>query len=156
MLNEMFTGTITSASAGMITKKVDGVKTKEGVYRVKLESNDIDYDSIAKFSSSVHSTLLNIQPMPFRSVNFGDQTVMNMELYLYGTDEEDEANRGSYKDLEAKPDAYFKRVKIKNLTVNNKTNVPHYVFSLEIPMEADPKFLFSHLKSEVNFKFGKA
>jgi len=156
MIDEMFGGMITSASAGMITKKIDGVKTKEGVYRVKLESNDIDYESMAKFSSAISSTLLNIQPMPFRSVNFGDQTVMNMDLYLYGTDEEDDQSRGTYKDLEARPDAYYKRVKIKNLAVNNKTNVPHFVFTLEIPMEADPKFLFSHLKSTINFKFGKS
>jgi len=27
---------------------------------------------------------------------------------------------------------------------------------LEIPMEADPKFLFSHLKARINFKFDKA
>ncbi len=156
MLNEMFEGIITSVSAGMITKKNDGVKTKEGVYRIKLESNDIDYESMAKFSPSVSSTLLNIQPMPFRAVNFGDQTVFNLDLYLYGAEEEDEQNRGTYKDLEASPDALFKRVKIKNLTVSNKTNIPHYIFTLEIPMESDGKFLFSHLKSKINFKFDRA
>lgn len=156
MLNEMFDGIITSASAGMITKKIDGVKAKEGVYRIKLESNDIDYESMAKFSPSISATLLNIQPMPFRTVNFGDQTVMNLDLYLFGTEEEDEQNRGTYKDLEASPDAKYSRVKIKNLSVNNKTNIPHYVFTLEIPMEADPKFLFSHLKAKINFKFDKA
>jgi len=156
MLNEMFEGIITSVSAGMNTKKVDGVKTKEGVYRLKLESNDIDYDSVAKFNSSISSTLLNIQPMPFRAVNFGDQTVMNLDIYFWGVEEEDDQNRGTYKDLEASPDAQFKRVKIKNLTVNNKVNIPHYIFTLEIPMETDAKFLFSHLKSTVNFKFDKA
>jgi len=156
MLNEMFEGIITSVSAGMNTKKIDGVKTKEGVFRLKLESNDIDYESMAKFNSSISSTLLNIQPMPFKNVNFGDQSVMNLDLYLWGTEEEDDGNRSTYKDLEQKPDAYFKRVKIKNLTVNNKVNIPHYIFTLEIPMESDAKFLFSHLKSTVNFKFDKA
>jgi hypothetical protein len=156
MIGEMFEGIITSVSAGMNTKKIDGVKTKEGVYRIKLDSNDIDYESVAKFNSSISSTLLNIQPMPFRAVNFGDQTVMNLDMYMWGADEEDDASRGSYKDLEARPDAQFKRVKIKNLTVNNKTNIPHYVFTLEIPMESDGKFLFSRLKSTVNFKFEKA
>ncbi|HAQ61255.1 TPA: hypothetical protein DCR49_04540 [Candidatus Delongbacteria bacterium] len=156
MLNEMFEGIITSVSAGMNTKKIDGVKTKEGVYRLKLESNDIDYDSVAKFNSSISSTLLNIQPMPFRAVNFGDQTVMNLDIYFWGVEEEDDQNRGTYKDLEARPDAQFKRIKIKNLTVNNKVNIPHYIFTLEIPMETDAKFLFSHLKSTVNFKFDKA
>lgn len=156
MLNEMFEGIITSVSAGMNTKKIDGVKTKEGVFRLKLESNDIDYESMAKFNSSISSTLLNIQPMPFRNVNFGDQSVMNLDLYLWGTEEEDEGNRATYKDLEQKPDAYFKKVKIKNLTVSNKVNIPHYIFTLEIPMESDAKFLFSHLKSTVNYKFDKA
>ncbi|MFO7810566.1 MAG: hypothetical protein R6V47_04265 [Candidatus Delongbacteria bacterium] len=155
MLNETFEGVITSASAGMNTKKIDGVKQKIGVYKIKLESNEIDYDSLTAFNSSISSTLLNIQPMPFKSVNFGDQTIMNMDMYLWGIEEEDEGNRGSYKDLELKPDAYFKKVKIKNLTVHNKVNVPHYVFTLEIPMESDAKFLFSHLKSRVNFKFSK-
>ena len=156
MLNEMFGGMITSVSAGVNTKKVDGVKTREGVYRLKLESSEIDYDSVTKFNSSISSTLLNIQPMPFRSVNFGDQTLMNLDLYFWGREEEDDQNRGTYKDLEARPDAKFVRVKIKNLTVNNKLNVPYYVFTLELPMETDAKFLFSHLKAEVNFKFDKA
>ena len=93
MLNEMFEGIITSVSAGMNTKKIDGVKTKEGVYRLKLESNDIDYDSVAKFNSSISSTLLNIQPMPFRAVNFGDQTVMNLDIYFWGVEEEDDQNQ---------------------------------------------------------------
>ncbi|MBU4486290.1 MAG: hypothetical protein KKD38_05125, partial [Candidatus Delongbacteria bacterium] len=110
----------------------------------------------ARFNSSISSTLLNIQPMPFKNVNFGDQSVMNLDIYLYGMEEEDEQNRGTYKDLEARPDAFFKKVKIKNLTVSNKVNIPHYIFSLEIPMESDAKFLFSHLKSKVNFKFDKS
>lgn len=155
MYNEMFEGIITSVSAGVNSKKVDGVKIKEGVYRIKIESNDIDYESMAKFNSSISSTLLNIQPMPFRSVNFGDQSVMNLDLYLYGMEEEDEANRGVYKELDGEADSKFRRVKIKNLTVTNKANIPTYVLMLEIPMESDPKFLFSHIKSKVNFKFDK-
>lgn len=66
MLNEKFLGELQSVSAGIKTvKDTDGTKIKTGVYKVKLASADIDYESIlAKFNPNVSATLLNIQPMP--------------------------------------------------------------------------------------------
>ncbi|NOR46105.1 MAG: hypothetical protein GQ534_11020 [Candidatus Delongbacteria bacterium] len=156
MVNEQFSGTITSVSAGLKTKKLeDGSKVKIGVYKVKLASNDIDYESMAKFNASISSTLLNIQPMPFQSINFGDQSVYNMNLHLSGETEEDEFNRTVSEEIADEGDASFGHVLITNLSVTVKEDIPVYIFSLEIPMVSEAKFLFTHLKTNIRFEFSK-
>ncbi|MCK4981130.1 MAG: hypothetical protein KAS62_12090 [Candidatus Delongbacteria bacterium] len=156
MVNEQFTGSITSVSAGLKTKKLeDGSKVKIGVYKVKLASNDIDYESMAKFDASISAILLHIQPMPFQSINFGDQSVYNMNLHLSGETEEDEFNRTVADEMEDVADASFGHVLIKNLSVTIKEDIPTYVFSLEIPMVSEAKFLFTHLKTNIRFEFSK-
>ncbi|MDA3837375.1 MAG: hypothetical protein PF574_00145 [Candidatus Delongbacteria bacterium] len=156
MVNEQFTGTITSVSAGIKTNKLeDGTKVKIGVYKVKLASNDIDYESMAKFNASISSTLLNIQPIPFQSINFGDQSVYNMNLHLSGETEEDEFNRTVSEEIADEGDASFGHVMIKNLSVTVKEDIPTFVFSLEIPMVSEAKFLFTHLKTNIRFEFSK-
>ncbi len=46
MLNERFIGMITSVSAALKSVKLpDGSKIKQGIFKIKLESADIDYKS---------------------------------------------------------------------------------------------------------------
>jgi len=144
MFNKMFTGKITSVSAGAkIETNGSGEKERFEIYKVKLESDDIDYDSLTEFNSAIASTLLNIQPMPFLSVDFGDQTTINTSVMF----SEIESENVPYCE------AQFIKVMITNLTVKSKEDIPKYVFTLEIPLQNDGKFLFSHIKSNVNFKF---
>lgn len=146
MINERFVGMITSVSAGVKTVTAeDGTKMKIGIFKTKLESASIDYDSIAKFNPYISATLLNVQPMPFKAVNFGDQSRVNMTVKF---EEDSDAN-----NIVKSPT--YGNVIIKNLTVNVKENIPVYVFTLEIPMCYDGSFLFGSLKSKINFEFGE-
>ena len=146
MLNKQFLGMITATSAGIKTDKdKDGTKIKTGVYKVKLESASIDYEEMAKFNPNITATLLNIQPAIMKAVNFGDQSAFRMQLNLYAENQELFDN----KDLEAS----FGNVLIKNLTVKIVDNLPIYIFSLEIPMTYDGRFLFKNIKQRINFEF---
>jgi len=154
MINERFVGMLTSVSAGVKPVKAeDGTKMRIGIYKVKLESASIDYDSIAKFNPYISATLLNVQPMPFKAVNFGDQSAVNMMIKFYSEEEDASALRDNTEDIDNRFDASYGNVMIKNLTVNVKENIPVYVFTLEIPMHYDGKFLFSNLKSKISFEF---
>ena len=156
MLDEKFIGMISSVSAGIKTIKADdGTKMKIGAYKVKLESASIDYDSIAKFNPAISATLLNIQPIPFLSVNFGDQSTLNMMLRLFSEEDEDLQNRTAEEEINDDSDATFGNVMIKNLLVKVKENIPIFVFTLEIPMHYDGKFLFRSLKSKISFEFAE-
>jgi len=148
MLNSKFLGMITSVSAGIITTKdKDGTKIKSGVYKVKLESANIDYEEMAKFNPNITATLLNIQPAIMKSVNFGDQSAFRMQLNLYSETKELFDN----KDLEAS----FGNVLIKNLTVKIVEQIPIYIFSLEIGMMSDGRFLFKNIKQRISFEFAE-
>ena len=154
MTKEKFIGQITSVSAGTKQLKLsDGSKHLKALFLVKLESNDIDYESIEKFNSAISSTLLNIQPMPFVSVNFGEQMAYNMALNLF-SEEVDEIERKSTEEaFNNTSDASYGNVMITNLTVKVKENIPLFIFTLEIPMDYDGKFLFTNLKKKISFEF---
>lgn len=145
MINKIYSCKILSVSAGVKTHKEDGVKQRFGIYKVKFESDDIPYEDMAEYNSQTSATLLNIQPMPFESVNFGDQSMLNMNILFSDTEDVQ-----TTQDLQ---ESEFKKIMIKNLTVKNKGNIPTYIFTLEIPITSDGKFLFSRIKSIVNFKF---
>jgi len=148
MLNKQFIGMITSVAAGIITEKdKDGTKIKSGVYKVKLESANIDYEEMAKFNPNITATLLNIQPAIMKSVNFGDQSAFRMQLNLFAESQELFEN----KDLEAS----FGNVLIKNLTVKIVEQIPIYIFSLEIGMMSDGRFLFKNIKQRISFEFAE-
>ncbi len=153
MLNQKFLGEIQSVSAAIKTAKdTDGTKIKVGVYKVKLASADIDYQSMAKFNPNVSATLLNIQPMPMKGVNFGDQSAFKMSLKLYSEQEQQLPGIDQAGDF----DAAFGNVLITNLTAKIVDNLPVYIFSLEIPMAGyDGKFLFKNIKSRISFEFGE-
>jgi len=158
MLGEKIKGFINSVSAGVKTIKAeDGTKFKLTTYKVKLESSEIDYEAIARFNPSISATLLNIQPMPFKSVNFGDQSVMNTNIAFYRDEEEEDAEkRTSTQEMNNESDAEYAGVMITNLTITVKENIPFYQFLLEIPMQgASGSFLFHGLKSRIMFEFKK-
>lgn len=156
MLNEKFIGIIKSVSAGVKTVKLeDGTKTRQGTYKVKLESSDVDYESMAKYNPNVSATLLNIQPMPFKSVNFGDQSTLNLQVNFYGEEPDEVESRTVTDEAENKADAAYGNVLITNLSVVVTENIPTYIFLMEIPMMYDGKFLFRAIKSKISFVFSE-
>ncbi|PID27446.1 MAG: hypothetical protein CR982_05750 [Candidatus Cloacimonadota bacterium] len=154
MLNERFIGMITSVSAALKSVKLpDGSKIKQGIFKIKLESADIDYKSIASFNPNISATLLNIQPIPFKSVNFGEQLVQNMMVSFFCEEEEDIEEKSAENLIGGESDADFGDIAITNLSVAIKENIPIYTFFLEIPMLYDGKFLFKNLKKKISFEF---
>lgn len=148
MLNKQILGMITAVSAGIITTKdKDSTKIKSGVYKVKLESADIDYEEMAKFNPNITATILSIVPCTAKSFNFGDQSAFRMQLNLYSETKELFEN----KDLEAS----YGNVLIKNLTVKIVEQIPVYIFSLELPMSYDGRFLFKNIKQRISFEFAE-
>jgi len=156
MLNEKFIGVITSVTAGIKHIKADdGTKMKIGTYKVKLESASVDYDSIAKFNPNVSATLLNIQPIPFVGVDFGDQSILNMAVDFFSEEEDDLQDKTTDDEINNNSDASFGNVRMINLSAKVRENIPIFVFVLEISMSYDSKFLFRHLKSKISFKFAE-
>ena len=152
MLNEKFIGVIKSCKADTKTAKLeDGTKVREGIYKVKLESSDVDYESMAKFNPNVSGTILNIQPAPFKMINFGDQSTLGLRVDFYGEEPEQEENRLNTSES----DARYNNVFIKNLSVVIAENIPTYIFDLEIPQIASGKFLFRAIKSKISFVFSE-
>ena len=145
MLNEKIEGQIKSVSAITKNRKDEnGEKVKVSFYRIKLVTDSIDYEVLAKWNASIAATLLNIQPMPFESVNFGDQSKLNMNLNMYYVEE-----------VEDTDSVEFSNILIKNLAVKNNANIPTYIFTIEIPIVSVAKFLFQYLKVPINFEFTK-
>ena len=123
MINEILKGKVIAVTAG-----------KKEKIKLTLESDSISYESMSKFSPSISSTLLNIQPMPFKKVNFGDMD----GVYLL-----------QLADLDCD------YVSILNITVTIKENLPTYRFKLELPEEYFPGkgHLFGMKDKEIDFKF---
>ena len=133
MLNERFIGVIKSCSAGAKTVKLeDGSRDKVGTVKLTIESNNIEYESMNKFNSNITSTLLNIQPMPFKLVDFGEMS----GLYKLKLNE-----------VEAG------KVSIKNISVLVKENIPCYKLKLEFDSSCctGRDILFSLKNKEVEF-----
>ena len=150
MLNEFCKGTIKSVKAEKkAVKSKDGVKHTTPLTIIKLESSDIDYNQVERFNPSISTTLLNIQPMPFVSVNFGYQTAFNFGLRLRGYEENQLDNMPRFESYE------FLDVLITNLTVKVKANIPVYHFTLEIPDSINNNHLYSMLKECIEFEFYK-
>lgn len=149
MYNERIVAMIMSCSASVKTVTFpNGIKAKEPIFKVKLESASIDYPQMKNFHPEACATLLNIQPMPFKLVNFGDITG-GFKLDLFS--EEDE--RGEAFDS---ADVSYSNVQIANMTVNVKGNIPVYAFQLEIPMSnPNGDWLFQCVKKKISFEIGK-
>ena len=150
MYNEKFIGEITAVSAAVRTSKgEDGVKTPHNYLKVVLESADIDYDEMSKFNPYISATLLNIQPIPFKNIDFGEQLGSQLKMSL--TDEEDPA---ALPKTTPKVELGDFAIWIKNLSVKVQQDIPIYKFNLEV-LEGDAKVLYSILKRKITFKFWK-
>lgn len=144
-----FKGEITAVSAAVTSKTgEDGVKTKEGFTKVSVQSASIEYDAINTLNPYIGATLLNIQPMPFKSVSFGEQSISNLKLSLFHNDEDclpecvnDEALGQC-------------GIEITNITVKNVDNIPVYKFDLKV-LVGDVKLLHKVIKRTLNFKLWK-
>lgn len=151
MLNEVYGGTITAVSASTKkSKNEDGSVSYVPMCKFKIQTDEIDYETLAKSYPNISSTLLNIQPMPFVNVDFGNVSLFNMSVSLYKSGEGAELGH----DTE-NADAFYKNVMIKDLKVKNVGNVPVYLFTLEMVIENSITFLFNNVKHPINFKFNK-
>jgi hypothetical protein len=151
MLNETFKGEVTAVTT---VKKKMKIKNAAGeiekfdvIYnQVKIASADIDYESMSKFNANISATLLNIQPMPFESITFGEQTIkdwcVNLKLVTKTEDR-------SYEGID------FDKLQMKKIIVNVKENIPIFTLVLWIPVETNPnrKYLSEFFKQIVNFEF---
>jgi hypothetical protein len=148
MLDKLFTGKITSVSAKV--KKIKNEKGEKENYplvKFKIETDNIDYDSILDYDSTI-SSVLNNQPLPFTEVDFGDISMVNMCIHFYETS----GDNPNEVDDATQPNASFRKVMINDFKVKNKENIPNYTFTFEIPMEISPAFLFANIKNIVAFK----
>ena len=156
MLNEKFIGIIKSCKAGSkIVKNEDGSKQRLGTHVIKLESSDIDYESMAKWNPNISGTLLNIQPMPFKSVNFGDQSTLNLQVNFYGEEPDEVESRTVTDNLIDESDAVYGNVMITNLSVVITDNIPTLIFTMEIPVSYSGRFLYNSVKNKISFCFSE-
>jgi hypothetical protein len=150
MLNEVYGGIITAVSASTKkSKNEDGTTSYIPTCKFKVQTDEIDYETLAKSYPSVSATLLNIQPMPFVNVDFGDISMFNMNISMFKVDED---KVGQDTD---EPDAFYKNIRIKDLKVKNVANMPVYLFTVEMVIENSITFLFNNVKHPINFKFNK-
>ena len=151
MLGENFIGMITKVTGKAIIKKLeDGTKVNDNVVNIKLESADIDYESIEKFNPAISATLLNIQPMPFRFISFGEQEDYKFGLKIRSKEDNQLPNMPDF------PEFDYLRVLIKDLSIKIKENIPIYHFTIDIPSDnINNKHLMNFLKQPIEFEFNE-
>ena len=151
MLNETIKGEVTAVTTvkkKMTTKNAGGEVCKlDLIYnQIKIDTAQLDYESMSKFNANISATLLNIQPMPFKTISFGEQIVkdlcLNLKLFMKLEDR-------SYQGIE------LEQLQLKNIIVNVKENIPVYTFVLWIPIDNNPnrKYLPEFFKQTVEFEF---
>jgi len=148
MINEKFLGVVTGIKADVESvTEPDGTKCKLPIYSFKIESADIDYESINKFNPAISTVMLAIQPMPFTSIKFGEQSAQKLSLNVWATTDE----QNNLPAIES--DASYANVKITDLSVAVKENIPTYVFSFSMLMsENNANFLFKAVKQKIEFE----
>lgn len=146
MFNQEFTAELKSVSSIVFKTKKDGMECKESRYRIIIESNDINYEEIEHHLPYVHK-LLTADPegMFFKTIVMGEIALQGLSMQITGTNENGEFDSG----------IEIEQVRIKNLTVVNNMNIPHYILSLEIPKETSGRYLLQNLKSIVKVTINK-
>ena len=150
MLGTKFIGKVTGVKAGIETvEQADGSKEKKPIFELKLESSDIDYSELSQFAPSISTVLLAVQPMNFKSVNFGELKGL-FGLKLWATCEQE-----NLPGLDC--DGEYAYVEIVNFSVSVKENIPTYCFTLNADMAKNPNgaFLFKAVKTIVEFEFSE-
>jgi len=150
MFDKSFIGMIASATGKVDTKSNPDETTKDGYVRIKLESANIDYDSIAEFDPVISATLLNIQPIPFKSVNFGDQSRFGMGFKFKMHLENELPSMPTIEEYD------FSNVLISGFEIKISDNVPVYNFTIDIPYDnGSYGQLFKYMKAHIDFEFFK-
>lgn len=151
MIGLRFIGMFSSSSVGTkLIKLDDGTKYNLKYKKVVLESADIDYESIEKFNPAISSTLLNIQPMPFKSLDFGDQSTLNIKLVVELPEPNEEID---IEETKIDTTTELLNVMITDLSVKVKENLPVYSFTLDIPIEQPVKDIENMMKDKIIFSF---
>lgn len=147
MLNKKFTGIVKSVSViSKKTKAEDGSKIENIYHQVKLESADIDYESMNDFNINIAQSLLAIQPMPFDSITYPKQHIKNLCLNLRQKMEDESM---AYEGID------LVGVNMEKIIVIVKENIPTYCFVLHIPFEKNPnsKYISELYKMINEFEF---
>jgi hypothetical protein len=118
--------------------------------QIKIATADIDYEQMNDFNPNISATLLNIQPMPFETMSFGEQhgdkqLTINLRLQLK---EEDR----SYKGID------LVHVQIKKIQIKVVENIPVYTFVIWVPVEQNPdgrKYLSEFFKNVITFEISE-
>lgn len=155
MLNKKFTGVVKSVSViEKKTKAPDGSKVNYLYHQVKLESSDIDYESMNEFNMNIAQTLLAIQPMPFDSITFPRQNIKNLclNLNLKASDEFENETSPTPTD---NPGIDLAHVEMDKIIVATKENIPTYCFFLLVPFDKNPnsKYISEFYKMINEFEF---
>lgn len=146
MFNQEFQAELKSVSSIVLKVKKDGMECKESRYRIILESNDIDYEEIEHYLPYVNK-LLTADPegMYFKTIVMGEIVLQGLSMQISGLNENGEYDSG----------IEIEQVRIKNLTIVNNMNIPHYILSLEIPKETSGRYLLQNLKSSIKVTIHK-
>lgn len=146
MFNQEFLAELKSVSSMVFKVKRDGLECKESRYRIIIESNDIGYEEIEHHLPYLHKLITSDQDgMFFKTIVMGEVGISGLSMRFTGTNENGEYDTGIIID----------HVRIKNLTVVNNMNIPHYILSLEIPKETSGRYLLQNLKSHVKITLNK-
>ncbi len=146
MFNQEFEALLKSVTTKTVVKNIDGQKMKEAAYKIIIETNDIDYESVEKEAPYIHGIITYNEIMQFKSVDFGEIAIRDLAMSIRGLDENG--------DLKSNP-VDMSPAKIINLTVVNKVNIPHYFFSIEIPKTIPGRYLLDNLKGMIRVSLNK-
>ena len=141
MFNQEFKADLKSVSSKTYLVNRGGIKTKESSYKIVIETNDIDYDDLAKEAPYIHHLITHDAPMQFKSINFGEIPIKELSLRLSYYNEE-----GDTEEYSGNP---IPNIKILNLSVVNRMQIPSYIFVLEIPKNVSGAMLLKNLKMPV-------
>ena len=146
MFNQEFDALLKSVTTKTVAKNVDGQKFKEAVYKIIIETNDIDYESVEKEAPYIHGLITYNEIMQFKSINFGAIPIHDLSLSIRGVNE--------FGDL-VNQAVEISSAKIINLTVVNKVNIPHYFFSIEMPKTIPGRYLLDNLAGIIKVSLNK-
>ncbi len=150
MIDKEFIGKITSVTGKITTTKEEGEALPDGFLRIKIESDSIDYETLALKYPSIAATLLNISPIPFKSISWGDQSEYGMGLIvqLYFQD--------MLPGMSEPEPCSVDGITIVNIDTRISDDIPTYIFTIDVPYHnSDMKVLFKYLKSVIKFTFVK-
>ena len=154
MFGKKFIGMFTAHSIAVKTIVLeDGSKAKMRYKKLVLETADIDYPELEEFNSNISATLLNIQPIPFEKIGFGDQSAINQSMKVYIPDPESEDEIDFESDDVKVLD--LPKVMIIDWSINIKDNIPCHKITLDIPMMTYTTGIEEMIKEKIMFELNE-